>query len=192
MAEPSRRLLLRTLPSITLCALLALSRLAFATVGTPVLQPSQPRAGELVSVVVFAGGCDAFSDDPPPQVTRISGTVRIVLSAVSSIDPFCVFPAGASKFPVGTFGAGTYRLQVDRTYAGFFGQTTETLGVLRFEVAAMASVPALDDVGAPALIALLSLVAGYGRMAALTATPADRATRCLRHPLRESAARARR
>lgn len=134
--------------------LLTLAQPSFAFVDPPVLVPPNPEVGQVVSVSVTAGVCDTFTSDPP-TVTRTGNNIRINLASVSTIDPFCVFPTGAVVFAVGTFEAGSYTLQVDRTYLGRTGQVTETLGIIPFGVAAIPVIPALDTFGALLLIALL-------------------------------------
>jgi len=141
-------------------ALLLFCQATFAVVGTPVLVPPHPVAGQLVQVSVYSGGCDAFSAYPSPTVTRAGDKIRIDLSGVFTIDPFCVFPSGDSLFPVGTFEPGRYSLQVDRTYIGLSGRMTETLAVIPFGVAAVATIPALNTAGIVLLILSLLAISG--------------------------------
>ena len=137
-------------------ALLLFCQATFAVVGTPVLVPTHPVAGQLVQVSVYSGGCDTFSTYPLPTVTRAGDEIRIDLPGVFTVDPFCIFPFGDSLFPIGTFQPGNYSLQVDRTYVGTQGRTTETLAVIPFGVTAIATVPALDVSRTLLLMLLLS------------------------------------
>jgi len=143
--------------------LLAFGQASFAFVDPPVLVPPNPVAGELVSVSITAGVCDAFAAYPPTTVTRTGNSIQLNLSAVVAGGGFCVFPSGANIFPVGSFEPGAYSLQVDRTYSNIGGTFTETLGVIPFGVTAAAQVPALGLTGMIALIALL-LMASIGRL----------------------------
>jgi len=153
----------RVANSLFVLALLAFARTSFAFVEPPVLVPPNPVAGELVSVSITTGVCDTFAAYPPPNITRTGNSIQMNLSAVVAGDGFCVFPSGASIFPVGTFEPGAYSLQVDRTYSNIGGTFTETLGVIPFGVTAAAQVPALALTGMIALIALL-LMASIARL----------------------------
>jgi len=117
-------------------------------------------AGQLVQVSVYSGGCDTFSTYPSPTVIRAGNEIRIDLPGVFTVDPFCVFPFGDSLFPVGTFEPGRYSLQVDRTYIGLSGRMTETLAVIPFGVAAVATIPALNTAGIVLLILSLLAISG--------------------------------
>ena len=91
-------------------ALLLVCQASFAVVGTPVLVPPHPVAGQLVQVSVYSGGCDTFSTYPSPTVIRAGDKIRIDLPGVFTVDQFCIFPFGDSLFPVGTFQPGNYSL----------------------------------------------------------------------------------
>jgi len=164
----------RITPSVLGLALLPFAQATFATVGVPVLVPPHPVAGQLVQISVGAGGCDAFSAYPPTTVTLTGNNIRIDLSAVSTINPTCFLPFGDYVFPVGSFEPGNYSLQVDRTYLGGSGLTTETLAIIPFGVAAIATIPALDLPGTLLLIILLLGVSVRTRRRRDFAESADR------------------
>lgn len=149
-----------------IAALLVLvSQTAQAFVDPPTLAPPNPTAGQTVSVSITSGICDAFTNNPPPTITTVGNNIRIVIESVSEPDGFCVFPPSTtSVFPVGAFDAGTYSLQVDRTYNSTSGPVTETLGTLAFVIKPIASTPTLTVWGEVILcIALLGVGATMRR-----------------------------
>ena len=143
-----------------------IAQTARAFVDAPVLVPPNPTAGQTVSVSITSGICDAFTNNPPPTITTVGNNIRIVIESVSEPDGFCVFPPSTSVFPVGAFDAGTYSLQVGRTYNSTSGPVTETLGTLAFVVTPIASVPALGLWGKVTLCLALvvALVTGTKRL----------------------------
>ena len=144
---------------------MVITRAASAFVDPPALSPANPNAGQMISVSIRSGGCDGFTDYPPPVVTRSGNNIRIVIQSVwaPSGSDFCFLPVGTSLFPVGSFNAGVYSLQVDRTYLGFSGPVTETLGTLAFAVVPVASIPALGLWGKVALCIALVVALSVGR-----------------------------
>lgn len=141
-------------------SLLFASPLARAFVGPPSLVPPSPVAGQLVSVAVTAGVCDSFTSDPT-TITRTGNAIHIVLPSVNSFDPeFCIFDIGTAIFPVGSFTAGMYTLQVDRTYPTYNGNVIQHLGTLTFTVAPAVSVPLLGG-GGLFLLGLVLAVAAF-------------------------------
>lgn len=120
---------------------------ASAFIGPPSLVPPNPIAGQLVSVAVESGVCDAFTTDPT-TITRSGNSITIILPSVFAFDPeFCFFPIGTAVFPVATLETGAYTLQVDRTYLGGNGYIIESIGTLAFTVAPPPSVPMLGLAG---------------------------------------------
>jgi len=143
---------------IVFVLVVSLSSRAQAFIGSPTLDPPKPLAGQVVSVDIYAGVCDAFTVDPP-VITRAGNNIGMLLQSISNppSSDFCILPTGTYVFPLGSFQAGTYLLRVDRVYMGFTGGTvTETLGVLSFTVTNPASsVPALGLSGTLVLILML-------------------------------------
>ena len=148
-----------SLIALSMCLLLA-SPLVRAFVGPPSLVPPNPVAGQLVSVAVTAGVCDDFTSDPT-TITRTGNNIHIVLPSVNSFDPeFCNLQIGTAVYPVGSFAAGLYTLQVDRTYPTYNGDVIQPLGLLTFTVVPLASVPLLGVAG----LFLLGLVLAVASM----------------------------
>ena len=123
---------------------------ADAFIDPPYLTPEDPVAGEMVSVNIRDGICDAILGLPGwPQITQDGNAIRILFWSASNDDPIlCNYPIGTGIFAVGAYPAGSYTLQVDRSYFEGFGTLlTETLGVIPFTVTGGATPP----VSAPAL-----------------------------------------
>jgi hypothetical protein len=139
----------------------ALISTAHAFVDPPTLDPAHPLSGQTVSVDIYVGGCDMFMIDPP-AITRSGNTIRMVLQSISTpFSDFCIYPTGTYVFPVGTFPAGAYSLQIDRVYMDFNGlPVTQILGVLAFTATAPVSgVPALGCSGTFLFAGLLLVLA---------------------------------
>ena len=152
-----RRAPWRVMAPMLSCVLFAPTARAF--IDPPYLTPEHPIAGDVVSVNIRSGMCDAVGTIPGyPSITREGNAVRILLWSVSNIDPIlCNYPPGTGTYAVGTFDAGSYTLQVDRRYFGDLGGVlTETLGVIPFTVTAAGSeasaVPAVDGMWCSVLI----------------------------------------
>lgn len=151
---------------------------AQAFIDPPYLSPEHPVAGETVSVSIRSGECDAIlTGVVPPRITQNGNAVRILFWSSTDTDPIlCNVPIGTGTYSVGSYPPGTYTLQVDREYFGAAGELiTETLGVLPFTVAGIATPP----VAAPTLggTAIAWLILGLVGLAALatsrTARPAS-------------------
>lgn len=125
---------------------------AHAFVDPPVLVPTNPVAGQTVSINVTAGDCDVMGGAPP--VVSIQGSnIHVLLQSGHSIDPeFCTFPTFTASYVIGSFGPGSYVMQVDRTYLGDNGTVTETIGTLAFTVTALAGTPTLGGWGRALLL----------------------------------------
>jgi hypothetical protein len=139
-------------------------RTAFAFVNAPILIPDHPTAGRLVSISVTAGLCNLMGGAPPEVATQ-GNNIHVLLQSAHSIDnEFCTFPTLATTYAIGQFAPGSYTMQVDRTFIGSNGPVTETIGVIVFDVAALASAPTLSQWG---LLLLFLVVAGSARGALL-------------------------
>jgi hypothetical protein len=140
----------------TCLAGLALSALLFsapapAFVDPPTLSPEHPVAGDLISVQIYAGICDAFTDDVDETDISIKGNqIRMLIDGLHYSDSaICIYPKIHYVFPVGRFTEGGYVLQVDRRYQNFNGLVViETLAITSFNVAgAPGQVTAIPTLG---------------------------------------------
>lgn len=144
------------------------------------ITPNAPRAGEVVSVNIRGGGCDAIFYRPGyPQFIRTGNAIRIVEYGIHDAPSgFCIYPLGTLVETVGVLPPGDYTLIVDLAYDGYpFGETTITLGVIMFTVtgaSAPAAVPSLTMSGKLALI-LLALGSGLWASGMRTRTGVARA-----------------
>lgn len=152
----------------------SLAQTAHAFLDPPYITPEHPIAGETISVNIYGGVCDAIGSVPGyPQITQDGNAIRILLLSVHYDSPkLCFWPVGTATDPIGAYPAGSYTLQVDRTYADVGGNTiVETLGILPFTVAGAAapvvSVPALHQ---PGLWVLILTVFGTAMAAAVRRT----------------------
>ena len=130
---------------------LLFAQTADAFIDPPYLTPEDPVAGEMVSVNIRFGICDAIAGDFAnyPQITHEGNAIRILFWSTSDDDPIlCNVPIGTGSHTVGAYPAGAYTLQVDRSYFEGLGTLlTETLGVIPFTVTGGATPP----MSAPAL-----------------------------------------
>ena len=125
---------------LTLVSVVVLSltvRSAGAFIDPPYLSPEHPVAGEVVSVKIRSGMCDAIlAGVVPPHVSQDGNAIRILLWSVSYHDSeLCYITPETGAYEVGAFPSGSYTLQVDRFYGNILGETIyETLGVIPFTV----------------------------------------------------------
>ena len=149
--------------AVMLTALACAPGLAEAFFDPPYVVPATPAAGELVSVHIRGGGCDTLDSWPGfPQITQQGNAIRILFHSVhEDLAEWCIYGVGEASFPVAAFPAGTYTLRVDRVYQTFFGDVTETIGVVPFDVlegaTPLTEVPTLSTRGLLALTSLLML-----------------------------------
>ena len=141
---------------------------ARASFDPPWITPAVPSAGQVVSVNIRGGGCDAiFFRTGYPQITRSGNSIRIVEYGIHDAPSgFCIYPLGTLTEPIGNFPPGDYTLTVDLVYDGYpFGETTITLGVVTFTVAGAtaSAIPSLTTSGQFALL-ILVLAAGLGAL----------------------------
>lgn len=140
---------------------------ARALFDAPYITPAAPVADELVSVNIRGGICDQIFDYPGyPQLTRDGNAVRIVFYSAHSDDPLnCYFGVDTTTADIGAYSAGTYTLQVDRTYDFFGDLVIESLGTVPFVVTGTTGVrelPAIDLGGACVLAVGLIALAIHG------------------------------
>ena len=135
---------------------------ARAFIDPPWITPAEPRAGEIVSVNIRMGICDAIIFRPGyPQITREGKAIHI-LEYGNRIDfeDFCIYPIATSAESIGSFTPGDYALTVDFIYENYpDGYATITLGVVPFTVTRAplaAPVPTTHPLGLFALMLLLT------------------------------------
>lgn len=109
---------------------------ASAFVAPPVLVPSSPLAGEVLVIDVTAGTCDAFLGSTTPiPVTQHGASLRVVLPSWRETNiTFCNYGTGTGRYVTSAFRAGTYTLQIDRTYPTLFGPVVEPLAITQLVV----------------------------------------------------------
>ena len=150
--------------SLIFLTLMLLSQLAQAFVDPPTLSPTNPTEGQTVSVSIRVGQCDGLPGGAE-QITQTGNSIRILLNSYHAFDSeFCNIIVGVRTFPLGAYPAGSYTVQIDRTYEAVLPPRTivETLGILPFTVtgaAAPAVLPTTGFIGLLALFATILLVA---------------------------------
>jgi hypothetical protein len=110
---------------------------AWAFLDPPYIAPANPRAGELISVNIHGGGCDAIVGLPGyPQITMQGNEIRILFFSVHYADlEFCNLGVGTATSRLGAYPPGNYTLRVERRYMTVSGPwALETLGVIPFVV----------------------------------------------------------
>jgi len=130
----------------------------------PWITPAAPRAGEVVSVNIRDGVCDAIFEHPGfPQITRQGNSIHLIeYGDRAATGDLCVYDTGHLVQPIGAFSAGDYVVTVDFTYENYpFGYETTTLGIVPFAVVAATSaapVPAASPTWKFVLLVLISAV----------------------------------
>lgn len=139
---------------------------AHAFFDPPWISPASPTAGEVVSVNIHGGRCDAiFQVAGYPRLTREGNAIHLLESGdhYEEGDELCVFPTGTLTRELGQFPAGNYTLAVDMVYPHpVFGPTILNIGVVPFAVSGRPSEPLSVPAGGLfgtglLLIALLSM-----------------------------------
>lgn len=152
----------KRIASFCLFALLAAATgSASAFIDPPILVPSNPSAGEAITVSIHHGYCDAFVVPPYPQITQVGNNIHLLLATLHFDDPlWCQSPPSVTAtFAVGSFPPGAYTLHVERFYdSAVPAPVYETLANVEFTVRGQASV-ALPASGAIAgLLLILGIV----------------------------------
>ena len=148
---------------VLLFALVAQTAQAFFD--PPWITPDTPRAGEIVSVNIRMGDCDARVEHPGyPQITRQGNMIRLLVYGHHwETQDLCIYPIGVGTEAIGAFPEGDYTLTVDFFYDNYpYGYATITLGVIPFTVtgaAPAAPVPTTSLLGLVALLFLLPSLA---------------------------------
>jgi len=143
-------------------ALVLAARDAHAFFDPPWITPAAPRAGEMVSVNIRGGGCDAIFEWPGyPQITRNGNSVRLVEYGARAPDGWCIFGEGTLSEPIGAFPPGDYTLTVGMIYDDFlYGPTIMTLGVVSFTVTGTTTAAPIPATGVFGRVAILILISG--------------------------------
>lgn len=113
----------------------ALNSKAHAFFDTPVLSPTNPVAGQQISISTRAGDCHLFEGGPTGGTVTTNGT-QISLIVPARINAFCNFPITTRTYIVGSFPPGNYALNVyyqPGVLSG--GGPPRLMGLLAFAVA---------------------------------------------------------
>jgi hypothetical protein len=100
----------------------------------PWITPAAPRAGEVVSVNIRGGVCDAiFEHLGFPQITQQGNSIHLLeYGDRAATGDLCVYTTGHLVQPIGAFSPGDYAVTVDFTYENYpFGYETTTLASSR-------------------------------------------------------------
>jgi phosphoglycerol transferase MdoB-like AlkP superfamily enzyme len=138
-------------------------RTAQAFFDPPWITPAAPRAGEIVSVNIRMGVCDAIAFNPIyPQVTQNSNAIRVIeYGDHVTFQDFCIFDIGTAVDPIGAFPPGDYTVTVDFLYDDFlYGPTIVNLGIIPFTVSGETTAQPVPTSSPPTLFALLLFVFG--------------------------------
>jgi len=109
-------------------------------VSPPVLVPLSPLAGDILSIDVTAGNCDAFLGSTTPiPVTQNGTNLRVVLPSLHETNSlFCNYGSGTGRYVISAFQAGTYMLQIERSYSTVFGTVVDPLATTQLVVRGVA------------------------------------------------------
>ena len=135
---------------------------AHAFFDPPWITPAIPRVGEIVSVSIRGGICDAIFERPGfPQITQQGNAIRI-LEYGHHWDDFdlCIYNVGTLTQPIGSFAEGSYTLTVDFVYPDILGPTTITLGTIPFTVVGVALYEPVPMLTPLSMLVLVTLVFG--------------------------------
>ena len=148
-----------------LFATLAYGTEALAYIETPILMPSDPKAGQFLQIEVRAGICDGFPGfQNSAEVTQSHGKIHMLIPSIHAESDWCNLPLViVYHFWMGKFPAGKYELSVDRSYVSWFGTVVKPIGSLTFSVTDNPN-PALYILATTngALIVLIACLAGIG------------------------------
>jgi hypothetical protein len=136
---------------VTLALSLALGvRTAEAFFDPPWVTPAAPRVGDVVSVNIHGGICDAIFQWPGyPQITQHGNSIHVVEYGQhwETVD-LCVFGTGQLVEPIGSFPPGDYVVTVDLNYEDFlYGPSTLNIGTVPFTVTGAAPVVPVPTFG---------------------------------------------
>jgi hypothetical protein len=140
---------------------------AHAFFDPPWITPAAPREGEVVSVTIREGICDAIVEHPGfPQITQQGNAIRILEYGHHWDDlDLCIYNVGTLTQPIGSFAEGSYTLTVDFVYPDILGPTTINLGTIPFTVSGAAPSIPVPTLAPLWKLVLLTLVCGVARWA---------------------------
>lgn len=172
-------MLKRGIALVVLC-FASFAQTALAFVDPPWIAPTNPAAGQPVTVHILAGrnddGCDAvLSAFGYPQIHQDGSVVTLTAFGSRETDSeICsTYGTGTYDVPLGSFAPGSYTVQVDYRYVGFSGLLqTERIGSLPLTAAPLAalSVPAPRLGGWGPVVLLLILCGVANRFLRLHST----------------------
>jgi hypothetical protein len=134
----------------------------------PWITPVAPRAGEIVSVNIRGGVCDAiFEHAGFPQLTQQDNSIHLLeYGDRAATGDLCVYDIGHLARPIGVFPPGDYTVTVDFTYENYpFGYETITLGIVPFAVVGATSAAPVPATSLLWKFVLLALISGIGARA---------------------------
>jgi hypothetical protein len=158
----------RFIPMTVALFLATMSPSVWAFFDPPWVTPAAPRAGEVVSINISGGVCDAIFEHPGfPQITRQGNSINLLeYGDHAATDDLCVYGIGHLVQPIGVFTPGDYTVTVDFTYENYpFGYETVTLGVVPFTVAGATSAASGPVVSSSWKFVLLTLIFGMAARA---------------------------
>ena len=158
-----RGLFMHRIASALVLLFALVAQTAHAFFDPPWITPETPRAGELVSVNIRGGICDAIFERPGyPQITQEGNAIRIVeYGHHETFADFCIYGIGTLTEPIGAFAPGDYTLTVDFFYDNYpYGYAIITLGVIPFTVTGVTPAAPVPTTGLSGLVVLLFLLPG--------------------------------
>ena len=136
--------------------------------GRPYLTPANPTPSDIITVNIVGDGCEALDSGViyPPPITREGNALQVVFTGGYWTDPLdCLLAPGVQTYPLASFPAGSYALDIIWRYPGMSGAIEQQdLGALSFTVtggtpAQPISAPTLEFPGLASLPVLLLGVA---------------------------------
>jgi len=134
----------RRLQGLLVFALALCAQPASAFLDPPYITPANPAVSDNIFVNVYGGQCDLLNIGVvPPVVTKQGNAITILFTGTHEGDPeFCIYGIGTTTYPVDSYPAGSYTLEVDRRYLSFSAVwIQETLGIIPFTVSGVPTQP---------------------------------------------------
>lgn len=136
---------------------------AQAFLGLPYLTPANPSPSDVITVNIDGDGCEALDVGViyPPPITREGNALQVVFTGGYWTDPLdCVLGPGIQTYPLASYPAGSYTLNIIWRYPGLSGMEQQDLGTLPFTVtggtpAQPVSAPTMGFLGLALLLLLL-------------------------------------
>lgn len=154
----------RSMRLFSFLILAALSSSTHAFFDTPILSPTNPVAGQQISISTRAGDCHLFEGGPTDGTVTTNGN-QISIAVPARINAFCNFPITTRTYIVGSFPPGDYTLNVyyqPGVLSG--GGPPRLMGLLAFNVAPLGApievpIPSLSFSSKLLLVALCAAAA---------------------------------